>query len=113
MEELRAIPQTRPGRQGGTVAVPRRGQVMRAAVRSVTSGSSLIVQKTVRGVLDHDCLNLAQSSAYSAIVALFPTLPTPFRMMTCGRGSKRPSVALRSCWWLSSGTAFLGRAALG
>jgi len=32
------------------------------------------VQKTVRGVLAHDCLNLAQSSAYSAIVALFPTL---------------------------------------
>ena len=32
------------------------------------------VRRTVLGVLAHDCLNMAQSTAYSAIVALFPTL---------------------------------------
>ena len=32
------------------------------------------VKKTLLSVLDHDCLNLAQSTAYSAIVALFPAL---------------------------------------
>jgi membrane protein len=32
------------------------------------------VHRTVLGVLAHDCLNLAQSTAYSAIVALFPAL---------------------------------------
>lgn len=74
MEELRAVSQPRPGRQGGTVPAARRRHLVRAAVRSFTSASSVIVRKTVRGVIAHDCLNLAQSSAYSAIVALFPTL---------------------------------------
>jgi membrane protein len=32
------------------------------------------VRRTVANVLAHDCLNLAQSTAYAAIVALFPTL---------------------------------------
>jgi membrane protein len=32
------------------------------------------VHKTVLSVLAHDCLNVSQSCAYSAIVALFPTL---------------------------------------
>ena len=32
------------------------------------------MRRTVENVLAHDCLNLAQSSAYSAIVAVFPTL---------------------------------------
>jgi membrane protein len=32
------------------------------------------VHRTVLSVLAHDCLNLAQSTAYSAIVALFPAL---------------------------------------
>lgn len=32
------------------------------------------VRRTVAAILAHDCLNLAQSTAYSAIVALFPGL---------------------------------------
>ena len=32
------------------------------------------VHRTVLSVIDHDCLNMAQSAAYSAIVALFPAL---------------------------------------
>ena len=32
------------------------------------------VHRTVLSVIDHDCLNIAQSAAYSAIVALFPAL---------------------------------------
>jgi membrane protein len=32
------------------------------------------MHRTIVSVLAHDCLNLAQSTAYSAIVALFPTL---------------------------------------
>ena len=32
------------------------------------------LQRTVFSVIDHDCLNVAQSTAYSAIVALFPAL---------------------------------------
>lgn len=34
----------------------------------------MTVRRTIAQVLEHDCLNLAQSSAYSAIVALFPGL---------------------------------------
>ena len=32
------------------------------------------LHRTVLSALDHDCLNIAQSTAYSAIVALFPAL---------------------------------------
>jgi membrane protein len=32
------------------------------------------LHRTVLSVLEHDCLNIAQSTAYSAIVALFPAL---------------------------------------
>jgi membrane protein len=35
---------------------------------------SRTMHRTVLSVLAHDCLNMAQSTAYSAIVALFPTL---------------------------------------
>ena len=35
---------------------------------------SRTVHRTFLAVLEHDCLNIAQSSAYSAIVALFPAL---------------------------------------
>jgi membrane protein len=35
---------------------------------------SRTMHRTVLGVLAHDCLNMAQSTAYSAIVALFPAL---------------------------------------
>jgi membrane protein len=35
---------------------------------------SRALHRTVFSVIDHDCLNVAQSTAYSAIVALFPAL---------------------------------------
>jgi membrane protein len=35
---------------------------------------SRALHRTVLSVIDHDCLNVAQSTAYSAIVALFPAL---------------------------------------
>jgi membrane protein len=34
----------------------------------------IILHRTLLRVLDHDCLNLAQSTAYSAMVSLFPAL---------------------------------------
>jgi membrane protein len=74
VEELGSIPQPDASRQNGKAAVPRRRQLIKAWVRSVASSGSIIVRRTVRGVLALDFLNLAQSSAYSAIVALFPTL---------------------------------------
>lgn len=33
-----------------------------------------LLRRTFAGVLDHDCLNIAQASAYSALVSLFPAL---------------------------------------
>ena len=74
MEELRAIPQAPAARAAGRGAVVRRRIAVRVALRNAYSSASVIVRNTVRNVLEHDCLNLAQSSAYSAIVALFPTL---------------------------------------
>ena len=74
MEELSAIPQPhRGGENKKAAALPRRFP-FRAWIRNVSSSTSLVVRRTVQGVIAHDCLNLAQSSAYSAIVALFPTL---------------------------------------
>ena len=35
---------------------------------------SRVFHRTLLAVIDHDCLNVAQSTAYSAIVALFPAL---------------------------------------
>jgi membrane protein len=42
--------------------------------RRIYGRSSRTVRATVAAVLKHDCLNLAQSAAYSGIVALFPAL---------------------------------------
>ncbi len=36
--------------------------------------SPILLQRAILSALQHDCLNLAQSAAYSAIVALFPAL---------------------------------------
>ena len=33
-----------------------------------------VIHRTVLSILDHDCLNIAQASAYSAMVSLFPGL---------------------------------------
>jgi membrane protein len=43
-------------------------------VRGMHVVLSRAVRRTISSVLDHDCLNMAQSTAYSAIVALFPAL---------------------------------------
>jgi membrane protein len=39
-----------------------------------TFGHSFILHRALSAALAHDCLNLAQSAAYSAMVALFPAL---------------------------------------
>ncbi|GAC1414988.1 MAG: YihY/virulence factor BrkB family protein [Acidobacteriaceae bacterium] len=52
----------------------QRAHLRLQAARRVYRGLGRTVRQTVRNVAAHDCLNLAQSSAYSAIVALFPTL---------------------------------------
>jgi membrane protein len=40
----------------------------------VVRGHFRALHRTLLSVIDHDCLNVAQSTAYSAIVALFPAL---------------------------------------
>ncbi|HWZ52211.1 MAG TPA: YihY/virulence factor BrkB family protein [Granulicella sp.] len=35
---------------------------------------STVLRRTLSSVLDHDCLNIAQAAAYSALVSLFPAL---------------------------------------
>jgi membrane protein len=74
VEELKAVQpaegELRPAR-GSELRAPasRRKRLRRMYVLLLRT-----TRRTVLSVLDHDCLNLAQSSAYSAIVALFPTL---------------------------------------
>lgn len=51
-----------------------RTEELRAETKRIYRQSVRTVRQTVGSVLKHDCLNLAQSSAYSAIVALFPAL---------------------------------------
>ena len=62
-------------RRGCPGRVPVRGAVdsARRCVRAAVRFSSLARHTTLR-VIDHDCLNVAQSAAYSAIFALFPAL---------------------------------------
>jgi len=50
----------------------RRARVKRLAQWHVMMTRA--VHRTLLSVMDHDCLNVAQSTAYSAIVALFPAL---------------------------------------
>lgn len=68
MEELSAPPPT------ATDPDPpaRRAQVMRLERWYAVVLRAL--HRTVLRVIDHDCLNVAQSTAYSGIVALFPAL---------------------------------------
>ena len=72
MEELKIATQSKSGRQSGARA--GRWAAMRDTLHRTYVLYSRILRKTFVSVLDHDCLNLAQSTAYSAIVALFPTL---------------------------------------
>jgi membrane protein len=57
------------------LVVPLRSHYMR--VTNLVRSYRVLVRalhRTALSVLDHDCLNVAQSTAYSAIVALFPAL---------------------------------------
>jgi len=56
------------------MARPRR---LRARAKALVRWHAVMTQAvhgTLLNVMDHDCLNVAQSTAYSAIVALFPAL---------------------------------------
>ena len=48
-------------------------RAVQTPVRSAVNWSSILRHTGMRA-LDHDCLNIAQSAAYSAMVALFPAL---------------------------------------
>ena len=74
MEELKARPAEDEDRKTGPAKAVRRAARRRIAIPDFWGRLSRTVRRTVEGVLAHDCLNLAQSTAYSAIVALFPTL---------------------------------------
>jgi membrane protein len=52
----------------------RRVRLRVEALRQWSAVLSRTLHRTVLSVIDHDCLNVAQSTAYSAIVALFPAL---------------------------------------
>ncbi len=76
MEELKAA-----GPAGGPEqAAPEpeaRSRSRRARVKQLLRWYAVLVRalhRTLLSVLAHDCLNIAQSTAYSAIVALFPAL---------------------------------------
>jgi membrane protein len=65
---------------GQAVPAPLRGpkaRRRRARVKRVLRWYAVVARalhRTLLSALDHDCLNVAQSTAYSAIVALFPAL---------------------------------------
>lgn len=61
------------GRAGGGGAGRNAAESARWCVRGAVR-LSLLVQHTTVQVIDHDCLNVAQSAAYAAIFALFPAL---------------------------------------
>jgi membrane protein len=68
VEELRAAGQVRETRQ----AARRRARLEPVARWYAVLSRAL--HRTLLSVMAHDCLNVAQSTAYSAIVALFPAL---------------------------------------
>ncbi len=76
MEELS---ETGPAHEPGQVAPgpEARSRSRRARVKRLLRWYAVLVRalhRTLLSVLAHDCLNIAQSTAYSAIVALFPAL---------------------------------------
>ena len=73
MEELSANPSL-AGRGSGPALALRSGVNLLHSILRGYCTFGRVVRATVRSVLAHDALNLAQSAAYSAIVALFPTL---------------------------------------
>lgn len=55
-------------------ARPRSGRLQATRLRRWFAVFSRALHRTLLSAIDHDCLNVAQSTAYSAIVALFPAL---------------------------------------
>jgi membrane protein len=74
MEELKAQPPVAPKARAWIRPRPAGAVARSKSVKRVYVLLWRTVQRTVLSVLAHDCLNLAQSTAYSAIVALFPAL---------------------------------------
>lgn len=73
MEELSASPPKQSGAQTAYRGLGRLAAAMQRLGR-VYAVVSRALHRTLRSILAHDCLNLAQSTAYSAIVAIFPAL---------------------------------------
>ena len=78
MEELSVVsPSKEPGEPAPTSRPASRSRSRRVRIRHLLRGYKVLLgtlHRTALSVLDHDCLNIAQSTAYSAIVALFPAL---------------------------------------
>ena len=74
MEELKTASPAGRSRTPGKAVVSARLRELSNDARHVYRLTEVTVRRTIAAVLKHDCLNLAQSCAYSAIVALFPAL---------------------------------------
>jgi membrane protein len=68
------LSETRPAVSPSQPTRPRSRRVRVEPIRRWSAVLSKTLHRTVLSVADHDCLNVAQSTAYSAIVALFPAL---------------------------------------
>lgn len=71
MEELSAPPS---GNEPSLLVQPSHRRVLWTSLERWEAVLMRALHGTVLSVIDHDCLNVAQSTAYSAIVALFPAL---------------------------------------
>jgi membrane protein len=60
-------------RRAGAMFVNRGRDVVAAGLNSLLQFGA-VLHRTLNQVLEHDCLNIAQASAYSAMVSLFPGL---------------------------------------
>jgi hypothetical protein len=65
---------SRPTRDPKPPARPRSRRPQGTRLRRWCAVLSRALHRTLLSAIDHDCLNVAQSTAYSAIVALFPAL---------------------------------------
>ncbi len=78
MEELKAAgPAGEPGQAAPGALRGPKARARRARVKRLLRWYAVVsraLHRTLLSVLAHDCLNVAQSTAYSAIVALFPAL---------------------------------------
>ncbi len=78
MEELSAVSvSNQPGEPAPVSKPAARFRRRRIRLKRLLWGYRVLsstLHRTLLNVIDHDCLNVAQSTAYSAIVALFPAL---------------------------------------